>query len=152
MRPSPQKSGGKKAEKLFIWILALSRNGCDAPVIWWGRDLVICFFPPTFFIFVCLSFVAVSVWLASVWLIISCDYSDWMTAITMKADRPLWLYGPYLYDYHLYYWLTVWMSGHISVCLAIRVCTTYKAFFFLFITQIILIVFFSGQINHIYDV
>ncbi len=26
-----------------------------------------------------------------------------MTAISMNADRPLWIYGPYLYDYHLYY-------------------------------------------------
>ncbi len=68
------------------------------------------------------------------------------------------LYGPYLYDYHLYYpahqcvitdyyHQSVWMSGNISVCLAIRVCawecTTYKAIvfsFFLFITQIILII------------
>ncbi len=40
----------------------------------------------------------------------------------------------------------VWQS---DVC----VYATYKAiFFFLFITQIILIVCFSGQINHLYDV
>ncbi len=50
------------------------------------------------------------------------------------------------------------MADIIGVCLLIRVCTwvctTYKAIFsfFLFITQIILIVFFSGQINHLYDV
>ncbi len=38
----------------------------------------------------------------------------------------------------------------ISICVADN---SYKAiFFFLFITQIILIVFFCGQINHLYDV
>ncbi len=85
-----------------------------------------------------------------------------------------WLYGPYLYDYHLYYptyqcvitdiltaiSVNVWpyqcMSGNQSM----YVCTKYKVIFFLsfflsfflFITQIIIIVFFSGQINNLYDV
>ncbi len=27
----------------------------------------------------------------------------WLNEGSMNADRPLWLYGPYLYDYHLYY-------------------------------------------------
>ncbi len=118
----------------------------------------------TFVIYVYLCFVgnvAVSVWLVSVWLIISCDYSDWMTAITMNADRHYGLYGPYLYDYYLYYhtsacdcWLlppisvNVWqyqcMSGNQSMYVSMYYIqsTTYK----LFITQIILIVFFNVYI------
>ncbi len=44
----------------------------------------------------------------------------------------------------------VWQS---DVCVYACVYATYKAIFvFLFITQIILIVCFSGQINHLYDV
>ncbi len=53
--------------------------------------------------------VAVSVWLASVWLIISCDYSDWMTTINMNADWPLWNIWP----------ISVWLSSLLprtSVC------------------------------------
>ncbi len=107
--------------------------------------------------------VAVSVWLVSVWLIISCDYSDWMTAITMNADRHYELYGPYLYDYHLYYpthqcvitdyQQFLWMFVNISVCLEIRVgmwvCTTYKAFFYLFsLLKLFLLYEFLSEFSH----
>ncbi len=37
----------------------------------------------------------------------------------------------------------------ISICVADN---SYKGFFFFFFTQIILIVFCSGEINHLYDV
>ncbi len=122
MRPSPQKAENCLCE---FW---LSRDGChacrDVPVIWWGRNLAIGFldninlFFPTFSIYVCLCFVrnvGGSAWLASVWLIISCDYSDWMTAISMNADRPLWTVS-----------ISVWLSSvlpHISVWLLTRAAT-----------------------------
>ncbi len=94
----------------------------------------------------------------------------WYRAITMNADRPLWLYGPYLYDYHLNYpthqcvitdiQQSVWMFGDISVCLAIRACTwvcttlhTKLFFFYLsFYCSNYSYCIFSGQINHLYDV
>ncbi len=65
----------KKSWELFIWILALSR---EVSVLRWGRNLAIGFLGKiTFFskfIYVCfVGNVAVSVWLASVWQIISCD-------------------------------------------------------------------------------
>ncbi len=50
-----------------------------------------------------------------------------------------------------YYKKIVWISGNISVCLAIRVCTTYKAVFFIFLLlKWFLLYFFSGQINNLY--
>ncbi len=123
MRPSPKKAENCLCE---FW---LSRDGCharrDVPVIWWGRNLAIGFldninlFFPTFSIYVCLCFVrnvGVSAWKASVWLIISCDYSDWMTAISMNADRPLWTVS-----------ISVWLSSvlpHISVWLLTRAAGT----------------------------
>ncbi len=63
-----------------------------------------------------------------------------------------WLYGPYLYDYHLYYRTSVCDYWHINSTLTIRAYTTYKAIFiFIFITQIVLVCF-SGKINNLYDV
>ncbi len=52
----------KQSEKLFIWILACSREGCDAccdaPVIWWGRNVAIGFLDKiNFFIFYLCVFV-----------------------------------------------------------------------------------------------
>ncbi len=41
-----------------------------------------------------------------------------------------------------YYQQFVWISGNISVCLAIRVCTYKAVFLNIFITKMILIVFF----------
>ncbi len=246
----------------FIWILALSPEGCDlccgTPVIFMFMRLADTFiqndlqciqvihffcqyicdgaelidqlfgqnkpFFSTFVIYVCfVENAALSVWLASVWLIFSCDYSDWMRAITMNANRPLWTIWPVSYNtiqyntiqiklgWALFVTYTIiqnimrsemcslhlphpsvhtWSSGqptvqrpnhinmiiicitpHISVwsltnsnqceCLAISVYVWQSEYvlhtklffsFFLFITQIILIVFFSGQINHLYDV
>ncbi len=117
MRPSPQKSEKKAKHCLFeFWrslAMAVTHLLSDG-----GRNLAIGFldkinlFFPTFFIYVYLCFmgnVAVSVWLASVWLIISCDYSDWMTAINMNADWPLWNIWP----------ISVWLSSlfpRTSVC------------------------------------
>ncbi len=76
----------------------------------------------------------------------------------MGAELSDWLFGQnkllFFYFYFLYMCLCVlWDCGFIcmiSICVADN---SYKAiFFFLFITQIILIVFFCGQINHLYDV
>ncbi len=83
---------------------------------------------------------------------------DESAVITMNAYE--WLYGPYLYDYNLYYTAhqCVIINSNQCECLAISVYVreyvlhTTQFFFFLFITQIILIVFFSDQINHLYDV
>ncbi len=135
MRPSPQK----KRKIVYLNSGALSRGlwrtrWRTCHLMW--RNLAIGFldkinlFFSQFFIYVYMCFVGnvtVTVWLASVWLIISCDHSDWMMAISMNADRPLWLYGPYLYDYHLYYpahqcvWLLTINSNQCE-CLAISVC------------------------------
>ncbi len=70
----------------------------------------------------------------------------------------------HLYDYHLYgrtsacdYWLqSVWMSGNISLCLAVQsmeyalYATTYKAnsYFFFFLLLKLFLLYFSAQINH----
>ncbi len=140
--------------------------------MWWGRNLAIGFLDKicVFFCFVFFTFFYICVFvfcgecgcicMNSICVAdISCDYSDWMRA--MNAYE--WLYGPYLYDYHLYdpahqcvitdiltaVWM--WMADNISVCLAIRectwVCTTYKyIFFFLsFITQLFLLYFFVSN-------
>ncbi len=163
----------KKSGQLFIWTLARSPEGCDTrcdvPVIWWGGGLSDRLFGqnnPFLFcfniVYVCfVGNVAVSVWLAYVWLIISCDYSDWIGLSLWMPIGCYGLYGPYLYDYHLYYptHQCVIINSNQWECLAIRVCTwvctslhTKLFFLFLFITQICLIVFFYGQINHLYDV
>ncbi len=85
--------------------------------------------------------VAVSVWLAYVWLIISCDYSDWIGLSLWMPIGCYGLYGPYLYDYHLYYptHQCVIINSNQWECLAIRVCTwvctsLHTKLFFLFLS------------------
>ncbi len=178
----PPKNG-----KLFNWILALSCNECDArceaPVIWWGWNLAISFLEkinPFFFNIFHMTFhICVFLFSGCTCTISICvtdnqhAYSDWMTAISMNADRPLWTVCPYLYDYDLYYCTSacdsmitdywqqsvcgclaksgyVWQSEY--VCEYVQHTKQFFFSFFLFITQMILIVFFSGQINHLYDV
>ncbi len=181
MRPSnPKKVYKKQAEIVYLNSGALSQGlwrtlwctchlmGVELSDRLFGQNKL-CLSQHFIYVYVCfVRNVAISQWLASVWLIISCDYSDWMTAITMNADRSLMDYMAHICMIIIYitthqcvitdyYQQFVWMSGNISVCLAIRlstwVCTTYKTIFFsffIFITQIILIVCFSGQIKHLY--
>ncbi len=112
----------------------------------------------------CICIINISVADIQLWLL-------WLNrAITMNDDRTLWTIWP----------ISVWLSSvlpHTSVwlltnsnqseCLAISVyvwqseyvceCVlayiqSYLFYLFIFNTQIILIVFFCGQINHLYDV
>ncbi len=78
------------------------------------------------------------------------------------------LYGPYLYDYHLNYpaHKCVSINSNQCECLALSEYVWQSEYlheyvlayiqvyldFLIFITQIIFIVFFCGQINHLYDV
>ncbi len=110
MRPPPPPQNVKKSGKLFIWILALSlaravmylsSNG--------GQNLAISFLDKINFFFLCFIYrcfvgnVAVSVWLASVWLISAViTLTEWRLSLWMPIGH-YGLYGPYLYDYHLYY-------------------------------------------------
>ncbi len=165
-------------------VLALSGDGawrtrCDAPVIWWGCNLAIgfldkmcCFFTLVlfiFFIYGCLCFVgnvAVSVWLASVWLIISVWLPTvWQLSVWMLISY--WLYGPSVWLssvlQHINVWLLTMMNNQCE-CLALSMyvwqsdALTFKAnshflAFFLSITQILFLLYFSSaQINHLYDV
>ncbi len=134
--------------KLFIWILALSREGCDlrcdtrhtmgaelSDLLFGQNKPLPVFFFSKFWICVYVCFVgnvAVSVWLASVWMIINViTLTEWGLSLWMLIGR-YGLYGPYLYDYHLNYpahqcvitdyQQSVCIFGYISVCLAIRVC------------------------------
>ncbi len=95
----------KKAEHFYL-NLARSREGCDArcdvPVIWWGQGAIgfldkinLVFFFFWFFYVFFAGNVAVSVWLASVWM-----NQLWLLWLNEGYE---WLYGPYLHDYHLYY-------------------------------------------------
>ncbi len=147
MKPSPLKNGKNKRKIVYLNSRALSRG------LWrtlWhtcyvmGRNLAIGFLDKIcfFFVFFCfyIFYICVFVFCGECGCIcmnricvadISCDYSDWMRA--MNAYE--WLYGPYLYDYHLYYPAhQCVITDIISVCLAIRectwVCTTYKYIFF----------------------
>ncbi len=43
MRPSPPKKPQRNQRKIVYFNLALSHEGCDVPVIWWGRNLTISF-------------------------------------------------------------------------------------------------------------
>ncbi len=151
-------------------------------VIRWERNLAICFLdkinPYPFFFFKILN-MCVCVFCGECGCICmisicvddnQCDYSDWMRAITMNADWPLWTIWPIsvwlsselpctsVCDYWLtaisvHFWLYQCMSGNQSMYVSMY-CLHTKLFLslFIFITQIILIVFFFGQINHLYDV
>ncbi len=95
MRPPPPKKVKTKCGKLFFWILALSRGLWRSHLIraelsdrLFGKNNP--FFVYIFLIYVYVCFVgnvAVSLLLPSVWMIISCDYSDWMRAVWMPIDR-----------------------------------------------------------------
>ncbi len=148
MSDIPPKTSYKKSGKLFIWILAHSREGCDSVSNrLFGQKCV----------YMC-ECVLWGMWLylydqhLCEW--ISRDYSDWMRA--MNAYE--WLYGPYLYDYHLYYRTSVCDYWHINrnqcECLAISVYV-WPSEYVLHTKILLLKLFFffcSGQINHLYEV
>ncbi len=95
-----------------------------------NKPFVFCFFYMcVFHTYMFVSFVAVSVWFCICVADNQCvlTLTEWQLSEWMLISH-YGLYGPYLYDYHLYYpahqcvitdyyHQLVWMSGNISVCL-----------------------------------
>ncbi len=109
MRPPPPKKWKQNAGKYVFWILALSRGLWRSHLI--RAELsdrllekIILFLFIFFNICVCvfcgecgcISVITICVDDNQLWLL-------WLNEGSMNADWPLWLYGQYLYDYHLYY-------------------------------------------------
>ncbi len=150
------------------WRRVTARDArCDAPVIWWGHNLAIgLLYVCIYYICVCVCFgfvgnVAVSEWLPSVWMHISvwlqtvCKLSMWMLSydgplltiwsicmiiICMDAHQRvitdcMTMCGNISVAY-------VWQSEYVLQYVAYYIQSYFFPRFFLFITQIILIVFF----------
>ncbi len=151
-----------KSVRLFIWLLALSREGCDAPVIWRGWNLAIDFFgqnKPFFPPNICN-------------ICMFCGECGCICTISIcVADnqlRLLWLndgyhyeclYDPYLYDYHLYYrtsacdyWLLTAISVNVWPYQSMYYIQSFFFILFYYSNYSYCIVFFSAQINHLHEV
>ncbi len=82
-----------KKRKLFIWILALSCNGCDArceaPVIWWGWNLAISFLEKINLFFFNIFHICVFLFCGCICTISICvtdnqhAYSEWQLSVWM---------------------------------------------------------------------
>ncbi len=167
----------QKSWKLFIWILPLPCEGCDAPVTWWGRNLAIGFLDKInlfIYLFFNICNICVCVFcgergficmISSVWLIVSCDYSEWgqyecrsavmdymahicMIIICIMLHISVWL----LTNSNQCEWLTISVYVWQSVYVLHRAIFILSFFLLLKSFKILLILFFSGQINHLYDV
>ena len=166
--------------RLFIWILALSRDArSDAPVIWWRRNLAIAFFL-IFFIFQHFLYMCECVlcWMCLYlhdYHLFECKSARYYCVITAIDVNSIYMnrvwfidFMAHLYDYHLYNWPSAhqhviidYMTRiHCKCCISSNLrmfCnwhTKVKSFllFLFFLLKLFLLYFSSGQINHLFDV
>ncbi len=98
----PPKKVKNKSGKLFIWILALSREGCDArfdtPVMWWGWNIASGFLDKINLFFFYIFNIYVCVFCGErgcICMISICtQYSDW---IGLSLWMPIGRYGLYIF-------------------------------------------------------